>query len=67
MSANPVTDAVNRAVTLEELQRALTEPIPPDERAEVEALVRWFTTRYSSPAARLSYVRRAYRRWRPGN
>jgi hypothetical protein len=58
-----VADAVNRVVTPEELRRALVEPVPRDEREEVMALVRWFTTRYPSAKARLSYVRRAYARW----
>jgi hypothetical protein len=60
-----LTDAVNRIVTVEELQGALVEPISTDEREEVIALVRWFTRRYPSSEARLAYVRHAYRRWRP--
>ena len=63
MIQRALSDAVNRVVTVEELRCALVEPIPTDEREQVIALVRWFTTRYPSPEARLSYVRRAYRRW----
>jgi hypothetical protein len=33
-------------------------------REEVLALMRWFTRWYPSGAARLAYVRQAYRRWR---
>jgi hypothetical protein len=60
-----LADAINRAVTTEELRQALDRPIPVDERQEVTALVRWFTTRYSSAEERLMYVRLAYERWRP--
>jgi hypothetical protein len=49
-----LTDAVNRIVTVEELQCALAEPISTDEREEDP-----------SSEARLAYVRHAYRRWRP--
>ena len=58
-----VSEAVNRVVTAEEPRRALIEPIPPDERDDVMALVKWFTTRYASAEARLAYVRQAYARW----
>lgn len=64
MIQRALADAVNRIVTPEELRRALAEPVPRDEREEVMSLVRWFTTRYPSANARLSYVRRAYARWR---
>jgi len=59
-----IADVIERTVTHEELEDALARPIPVDERDEVTALVRWFTTRYSSAEARLSYVRQAYERWR---
>jgi hypothetical protein len=61
-----VVQALNRTVTPDELRRALTREIPDDEREDVQALIRWFTTRYPSPEARLAYVRQAYARWRPG-
>jgi hypothetical protein len=56
--------AINRRVTPDEIRHALTGPIGAEERDEVLALVRWFTTRYPTPEARLAYVRRAYARWR---
>lgn len=42
---------------------ALEQPIGVEEREEVLSLVRWFTRRYPTPAARLAYVRQAYARW----
>jgi hypothetical protein len=53
-----------RRVSAEEVRRAVEDPIPASERADVLSLVRWFTRRYPSPADRLAYVRRAYARWR---
>ena len=55
--------AIDRAVTLEELRDVLERPISTGDRDEVVSLVRWFTTRYPSPQARLAYVRQAYVRW----
>jgi len=55
--------AVNRRVTPEEMQYTLDREIPESERAGVEALVRWFTTRYPTPGERLRYVRQAHARW----
>ena len=56
--------AMNRIVSPEDVQRALHREIPQSERDEVEQLIRWFTTRYPTPEARLGYVRQAYARWR---
>ena len=56
-------EALNRTVTPDELQYALHREIPESERAEVEALFRWFTTRYPTPGERLRYIRHAYTRW----
>jgi hypothetical protein len=53
----------DRRVTPEELGAELERPIGPGERDDVLSLVGWFTTRYATPEARLSYVRRAYARW----
>ena len=64
MSDARIEAAINRIVSAEEIQRALQREIPESERAEVEALVRWFTTRYPTTGARLRYVRQAYARWR---
>ena len=50
----------------EEVEAVLRIPIGEEERAEVVALVTWFRRRYPTPLERLAYVRRAYRRWRPG-
>lgn len=38
-------------------------PVSEDEREEALRLIRWFSTRYRTPAQRLAYVRRAYARW----
>lgn len=54
---------IRRNVSAEEVRRALHDPVPTAERADVAALVRWFTTRYPTPIERLAYARRAYARW----
>ena len=59
-----VKDVINRRVSVDEVRRELTRPIPVEERDDVLALVKWFTTRYPSPESRLAYVRLAYTRWR---
>ncbi len=58
-----IAAAIDRAVTPEEIGHALARDIPASEREDVEALVRWFTKRYPTPAARLQYVRQAHARW----
>ena len=52
-----------RQVSAEEVRRALHDPVSVDERENVAALVRWFTTRYRTPLERLAYARLAYARW----
>ena len=52
-----------RRLSTEEVEAALAVPLGPDEEEETRALIRWFRTRYATPAERLAYVRRAYRRW----
>lgn len=52
-----------RQVSAEELAAQLATPISAEERAAVLELVEWFERRYPTPAERLAYVRRAYRRW----
>lgn len=47
-----------------EARAYLDTPITDAERDDVLALVRWFRSRYVTPAERLAYVRRAYARWR---
>ena len=53
----------DRRVSAEELQAAERQPLSPAEREGILSLVRWFRRRYPTPADRLRYVRRAYRRW----
>lgn len=52
-----------RQLSTEEVQAAMRTPIGEAEREEVLALVAWFRRSYPTPADRLAYVRRAYRRW----
>jgi hypothetical protein len=61
-----VAAEVDRELTPEEARAYLDHPVTSDQREEVLALVRWFTRRYPTPAARLAYVRRAYARWTRG-
>jgi hypothetical protein len=63
MNRTLVNEALNRRVTMEEVRYALERDIPPAERDEVLALVRWFTSRYPTAEQRLAYVRQAYARW----
>jgi hypothetical protein len=51
-----------RLLSPEELRAALAVPLGEDE--ESRSLIRWFRRRYPTPAERLAYARRAYRRWR---
>ena len=55
--------AINEPATAADVRRTLEQPIGADEREDVLSLVRWFTRRYPTPAARLAYVRQAYARW----
>jgi hypothetical protein len=52
-----------RVLEPEEFQRLLAVPIGEAEEEEARSLIRWFRRRYPTPADRLAYVRRAYRRW----
>jgi hypothetical protein len=52
-----------RRLSPEELFAALSVPITRAERENAEQLIAWFTRRYATPLARLSYVRQAYARW----
>jgi hypothetical protein len=47
----------------EEFRRLLAVPIGAAEEEEARSLIRWFRRRYPTPAERLAYCRRAYRRW----
>jgi hypothetical protein len=52
-----------RQLSPEEVRTALAVPLGEAEEEETRALIRWFRRRYPTPADRLAYVRRAYRRW----
>jgi hypothetical protein len=52
-----------RTLSAEEFRAALTVPLAEDEEDEARSLIRWFRRRYPTPADRLAYARRAYRRW----
>ena len=53
-----------RRLSPEEFRAALAVPLGEDEEEESRSLIRWFRRRYPTPATRLAYARRAYRRWR---
>ena len=52
-----------RRLSPEEVRAALAVPLGEAEEEESRSLIRWFRRRYPTPADRLAYVRRAYRRW----
>lgn len=52
-----------RQLSPDEVRAALAVPLGDREEEESRALIRWFRRRYPTPADRLAYVRRAYRRW----
>jgi hypothetical protein len=52
-----------RVLSADEVRAALAVPLSDAEEEEVRSLIRWFRRRYPTPADRLAYVRRAYRRW----
>ena len=52
-----------RRLSPEEARAALAVPLGDAEEEESRSLIRWFRRRYPTPAARLAYARRAYRRW----
>jgi hypothetical protein len=52
-----------RVLGAEEFRAALAVPLGEAEEEEARSLIRWFQRRYPTPADRLAYVRRAYRRW----
>ena len=53
-----------RVLSPEEVRAALAVPLSEAEEEEARSLIRWFRRRYPTPAERLAYVRRAYRRWK---
>ena len=52
-----------RVLDAEEFRSLLAVPIGDAEEEEARSLIRWFRRRYPTPAERLAYSRRAYRRW----
>jgi len=52
-----------RTLSAEEFRAALAIPLGEDEEEQARSLIRWFRRRYPTPADRLAYARRAYRRW----
>ena len=52
-----------RQLSPEDFSAALAQPLSEAEEEDSRSLIRWFRRRYPTPAARLAYVRRAYRRW----
>ena len=52
-----------RRLDVEDFRAALATPLTDAEFDESRSLIRWFRRRYATPAERLAYVRRAYRRW----
>ena len=50
-------------LSAEEFRAALAAPLGEAEEEESRSLIRWFRRRYPTPADRLAYARRAYRRW----
>jgi len=52
-----------RILTADAFDAYVNAPVSEDEREEALRLIRWFSTRYRTPAQRLAYVRTAYARW----
>ncbi len=52
-----------RRLSAPEFRAALAAPLGVAEEEESRSLIRWFRRRYPTPAERLAYARRAYRRW----
>jgi hypothetical protein len=66
--ASPETRARLKALAeqplpLHEWRRRLAIPLSPEEIEHTQALVHWFRRRYPTVGDRLTYVRRAYKRW----
>jgi hypothetical protein len=55
-----------RTLSAEEFRAALAVPLGAAEEEEARSLIRWFRRRYPTPADRLAYARRAYKRWTAG-
>ena len=64
-----VSALADRQLSPDEVRTALAVPLGGAEEEESRSLIRGFRRRYPTPADRLAYARRAYRRWtaaRPG-
>ena len=51
-------DELDAPLPREEFLALLAVPLSEEEKAELLDLVRWFTTRYPTPASRLRYARK---------
>jgi hypothetical protein len=58
-----VREMADRQLSLEEFAAYVSAPVTAEERAGHEELIVWFTRRYPTPAERLAWARRAWRRW----
>lgn len=58
-----IRSLAERQLSPEEFRAALAAPLGEREEEESRSLIRWFRRRYPTPAERLAYARRAYRRW----
>jgi hypothetical protein len=58
-----ISELTERRLSRDEVEAALRIPLGDEERREILSLIDWFCRRYPTPAERLAYVRRAYRRW----
>ena len=58
-----IKELSERVLTPDEIRDALAIPLSEAEEEESRSLIRWFRRRYPTPAERLAYARRAYRRW----
>ena len=65
--ANRLIEAIDavaeRDLPIDEARAYLNAPITDFDRENFSELVTWFCRRYPTPAERLAYVRRAYKRW----
>ena len=52
-----------RRLSAEEFDAYVNAPMGDFEREQIDGLIAWFRRRYPTPAERLAYARRAYRRW----
>jgi hypothetical protein len=59
-----IRELSERVLSADEVRAALAVPLGEAEEEDARSLIRWFRRRYPTPGERLSYVRRAYQRWR---